>query len=98
MAFNKYHERQGSLFNHKFRRVALDGIESLKDCIFYVHSNPTHHNLTKNFIDYPWSSYPLILSEEATIIKREEVLRLFGGKEEFIKYHQEHKPVIAKSR
>ena len=98
MSFNKYHNRQGSLFNHKFRRVALDSMESLKDCIFYVHSNPAHHSLTKNFIDYHWSSYPLILSDEPTIIKREEVLSLFGGTEEFIKYHQEHKPVIAKPR
>jgi len=38
----------------------------------------------------------LILSDEPTIIKREEVLSLFGGREEFIEYHQEHKPVIAK--
>ena len=96
MSFNKYHNRQGSLFNHKFRRVALNSMESLKDCIFYVHSNPAHHSLTKNFIDYPWSSYPLILSDEPTIIKREEVLDLFDGRAKFIKYHQERKPLIAK--
>jgi len=96
MAFNKFHDRQGSLFNHKFKRVAIESGEQLKDCMFYVHSNPVHHGLSKTFLDYMHSSYPLILSDEPTIIKRLEVLELFGGREEFIKYHHSHKPVIAK--
>jgi len=96
MAFNKYHHRQGSLFNHKFRRVLIDDIETLKDRIFYVHSNPVHHSLTKEFRDYKWSSYPIIVSGEPTIIKREEVLGIFGGKDQFIKYHDTHKAVIAR--
>ena len=98
MSFNKYHKRQGSLFNHKFRRVEIHNDESLKDCIFYVHSNPVHHSITKSFMDYRWSSYPVLLSDEPTVIKREEVFNLFGGKEEFINYHREHQPVIAKPR
>ena len=96
MAFNKYFNRQGSLFNHKFRRVAIESLDQLKDCIFYVHSNPVHHSLTKNFLDYSWSSYPLILSDEPTDLKREEVLELFGGREEFIQFHSNHRAVIAK--
>jgi putative transposase len=96
MSFNKYHERQGSLFNHRFKRVQLEADEHLMQSIFYVHSNPVHHSLTKSFIEYPYSSYPLILSDKPTIIKREEILNLFGGREEFIRYHHTHKPVIAK--
>ena len=96
MAFNKFYKRQGSLFNSKFRRVEVGSIDQLKDCIFYVHSNPVHHSLTKSFIDYPWSSYPIILSDGPTKIMRQEILALFGGKEEFIQYHSNHRPEIAK--
>ena len=55
MAFNQFHDRQGSLFNHKFRRVAVDSIEAVKNCICYIHSNPVHHSLTKNFVEYTWN-------------------------------------------
>jgi REP element-mobilizing transposase RayT len=96
MSFNKYHNRQGSLFNHRFRRVAIESFDQLKDSIFYVHSNPVHHSLSKTFIDYPWISYQLILSNEPTTVKRQEVLELFGGKNEFIDFHKLHKPIIAK--
>jgi putative transposase len=98
MAFNKLYDRQGSLFNHRFRRVALESESSVKDCIFYVHSNPAHHQLTNNFIDYKWSSYSSILSGEPTKIKRQEVLELFGGRGKFIKFHQDHKPVIGENK
>jgi putative transposase len=98
MAFNKRYDRQGSLFNHKFRRVNLESESSVRDCIFYVHSNPVHHQLTKNFIDYKWSSYSSILSETPTKINREKVLELFGGKQNFMKFHQERVPTFLKGR
>jgi hypothetical protein len=36
---------------------------------------------------YPWSSYDSVVSEKPTLLKREEVIDLFGSKEDFIDYH-----------
>ena len=96
MAFNECYERQGSLFNHRFRRVALEDVQQVKDCIFYVHSNPVHHSLNKDYTDYPWSSYQDIISNQSSIVNRNSVLELFGGYEGFKEYHSSHKPTIAK--
>ncbi len=38
--------------------------------------------------DYKHSSYYSILSDKPTLLKREEVLEWFGGKEMFVKYHK----------
>jgi hypothetical protein len=91
MAFNKYHGRQGALFNHRFRRVKIESQEHLLNSIMYVHSNPAHHGITTNFSKYEYSSYPIILSDSPTRIRRREVLALFGGKEEFIDQHNLYK-------
>jgi putative transposase len=91
MAFNKYHNRQGALFNHRFRRVRIESREHLLNSIMYVHSNPAHHGITTEFNKYEYSSYPIILSDTPTKIRRHEVLALFGGKEEFVKQHNDYK-------
>src|SRR2546430_1059849 len=98
MAFNEFYDRQGSLFNHRFKRIWVESEEQLKQRVFYIHSNPVRHGLTKNFFEYPWSSYSLILSDKPTKLKNEELIALFGGKEEFIKYHKERQPAIARVR
>jgi len=91
MAFNKYHNRQGALFNHRFRRINIENQEHLLNSIMYVHSNPVHHGITTNFSEYEYSSYSVILSDAATKIRREEVLALFGGREEYINMHKSYK-------
>jgi len=91
MAFNKYHDRQGALFNHRFRRVKIESQEHLLNSIMYVHSNPTHHGIATNIAKYEYSSFPIILSDAPTKIKRDEVLALFGGREEFINLHKRYK-------
>jgi len=36
---------------------------------------------------WPWSSYNSILSSDKTMVLREELIRKFGNKENFMKYH-----------
>ena len=86
-AINKRHDRTGSLFETKFERKIVDSEKYLQQLIFYIHNNPVHHGFVKQLSLYPWTSYESILSEQPTMLKRDEVLTIFGEKENFIYYH-----------
>lgn len=87
-AFNKQQSRKGTLFEKHLKRVMIDSEEQLLWTIYYIHRNPVHHRVTPNYERFKWSSYPVILSEKETNLKRREVLSLFSGKEKFIEFHQ----------
>ena len=36
---------------------------------------------------YPWSSFEPVTSDKPTMIKRNEVITIFGDKEGFLQYH-----------
>jgi putative transposase len=90
MAYNKENKRQGGLFVNPFRRIKVADDAHFTQLIIYHHANVLKHLGQKNFQDYPWSSYQSFLSDKPTHLKREEVLEWFGGKEAFIKTHQEN--------
>ena len=85
-AYNKQSERTGSLFEKHFKRIRLDTELYLKNLILYIHLNPKHH-LNIDYRDYTFSSYASFLSDKETKLARNEVLDLFGGKENFIFCH-----------
>lgn len=87
MAFNKQHERVGTLFQTPFKRVEIDNDSYLMHMVYYVHANPQKHGLIDDFRDWKWSSYHSFLSHSPTLLKREKVLEWFGGKDNFVKYH-----------
>ncbi len=60
------------------------------ELIYYIHHNPQRHGFVKDFRDYPHSSYHTLLHTAPTILKRNEVLNWFGGKNEFEKFHLEN--------
>ena len=88
-AFNKMYKRKGSLFIHSFKRKEITSNDYLTNIIRYVHTNPVHHGFVKEITDWPWSSYHSLLSDAPTFLKREEVIKWFGNREEFIKFHQQ---------
>lgn len=87
-AFNKQQYRKGTLFEKHLKRIKMNSEEQMLWTIYYIHRNPVHHRITQNYERFRWSSYPVILSEKETNLKRKEVLSLFSGKEEFIDFHQ----------
>jgi len=86
-AINKRHHRTGSLFEKNFERKLVDSERYFQQLIYYIHNNPVRHGFVKQMSLYPWSSYESILSEKPTMLKRKEVLALFGDKENFVYYH-----------
>ncbi len=89
MAFNKMHNRHGNLFSRTFKRVAILKDGQFTQVIIYIHANAQKHQLVKEFITYPWTSYHSVISNKPTKILKDEVLEWFGGLEQFIKIHKE---------
>jgi REP element-mobilizing transposase RayT len=90
LSINKQENRTGSLFTKYFRRILIEDDEYLKYLVFYIHYNPEKHGLINNYKDYSYNSYRELLNNSKTILCREEVFKLFGGREEFIDFHNFH--------
>ncbi|MFN6945072.1 MAG: hypothetical protein ACK4ND_08990 [Cytophagaceae bacterium] len=87
-AFNKVNNRTGGLFETPFRRIEVSTDEYFTQLIYYIHSNPQKHGVVKDFREYPYSSYAAHLSNKSTKLKRHDVIRWFGDKEEYKRCHE----------
>ena len=85
-AFNKQQNRTGSLFEKHFKRIQIENEKYLKNIIQYIHLNPKHH-LDIDYKSFIFSSYLTILSNKATNLLRNEVIRLFEDIDNFIYCH-----------
>ncbi len=81
-AFNKQEGRTGSLFEKNFKRIKITDESYLRRVIVYINLNPTHH-LGVDSLNYSFSSLNICLSKKDTSLRREEVLALFEGKQNF---------------
>ena len=87
MAINNQENRVGNLFDPKYKRLIIENQDYLEYAIFYTHYNPEKHGITDNFRNYRYSSFKAIEGEGKTSIARIFVTELFGGKNEFLNYH-----------
>lgn len=85
-AFNKYHNRHGSIFERPFKRKRITSEDYLRKAIVYIHRNPI--NMGENMEEYRFSSYRRIISESKTAVQADEVLTLFGTVDNFKYLHR----------
>ena len=85
---NKEYTLQGGFFLTPFKRILITNEFYFSQIIFYIHCNAIHHNLCAHPSEYLFSSYNSILSDKPSLLKRDEVLAWFGGKEAFIRGHE----------
>lgn len=88
-SINKMYGRTGSLFQERFKREVITSNNYLMEVILYIHLKSQKQGIAVDFKNYPYSSYYSILSAEKTNLSRDEVLKLFGSKENFILQHEE---------
>ncbi|MBU1091793.1 transposase [Patescibacteria group bacterium] len=98
--FNKKYERTGSLFQGKFKAVAIEEQAHFLHILHYIHTNPLanlnyqHRVLiveqVKFLEDYRWSSFPDYTGKKnfPSVTQREFLLDFFGGEK---KYKEETK-------
>jgi REP element-mobilizing transposase RayT len=90
-SFNKLYKRMGSLFIPSMKCEHVEGDESFKRVVHYIHANPVHHGFVPRMGLWRHSSYNILLGNQKTILEREYVLNAFGGLDKFIEYHS--KPI-----
>jgi putative transposase len=86
---NKAYGRTGSLFQHPFRRAPVTSDRQFWNVIAYIHQNPQKHGFVKDFRDWKYSSYGTILTGKRTVINRDEVMKWFGTKEDYLSLHNQ---------
>ena len=91
ITYNNKYNRKGPLFKEGTKRVIIKTQERLIDQICYTHRNSIHHGLVADYKDWKYNSYNSYLSAGDTLIKREEILELFGGRKMFILTHENYK-------
>lgn len=85
--FNNRHRRTGRLFEERFRRIEVDSETYFRQLAVYIHRNPQRHGFVPDFRSWEWSSYSTLCSVQPTKLEREEVLRWFGGLDQFKAAH-----------
>jgi REP element-mobilizing transposase RayT len=83
--FNRRHDRVGHLFQNRFRSDVIKDSGHLRTLVRYVHTNPLRAKLVVSLDDlsaYPWTGYAeLVGTSPAALVRRDEVLSWFGGRE-----------------
>ena len=88
-SFNSVFNRKGALFQPNFKSKPVQTEAYYSKLIHYIHANPVHHGFVNNIEDWPYSSYHTFLSNKKTLLKRDDILEWFNGKDDFIKYHKQ---------
>ena len=88
-SFNKVYERKGSLFMQNIKKQEITDDLSFCKIVHYIHTNPVHHRFVKALDTWPHTSFKIFLSTQPTKLERQYVLDMFGGLEQFIKYHEQ---------
>jgi REP element-mobilizing transposase RayT len=86
-SINKAYNRTGNLFKRPFQRREVTSERYFTELILYIHFNPQKHRLSKDFREYPYSSYRAFLDSTRTDLSRVEVLCWFGGVESYQSIH-----------
>ena len=85
--------RTGALFERPFKRIPVDSETYLMRLIVYIHQNPQKHKFEADFRDWNYSSYHDLIGNAPTRVQKDQVLKLFGSHEDFIRIHQEIQPL-----
>lgn len=56
--------------------------------IVNIHQNPRRHGFVKDYRDWPFSSYHVLLANHPTFINPGNVMKLFGGRRQWDEYHR----------
>ena len=86
-SYHRVYSTRGNLYYQKIRRKEVVDESYLFTLIGYIHMNPLKHGYVKKPEVWPFSSYNAYLDTRKTLVNREEVMKLFGGMENFSIYH-----------
>ena len=86
-AYNKQHQRMGSLFMHPYKRKLVADDSYFRKLVHYIHYNPISSGICSSPTEWKFSSYNAIVNQVQSIVKRETVLGYFDDVENFVYCH-----------
>ena len=87
--FNFWSNRKGNLLIRPFSRKHIHKEDYLKKAVYYVHANAIKHGIVTRLIDYQWTSFQDVISNDDFLINLSRLYELFGGHQVFIDYHKQ---------
>jgi REP element-mobilizing transposase RayT len=88
-AINKQEKRRGSLFQEHPKRVMIKREAHLLWLVYYIHNNPVHHEVSSEILHWKYSSLQALSGTMPTKLARQDVLDIFGSRENFLHFHQQ---------
>lgn len=92
---NETEDRHGGLFCTPFRIRLVEDENYFERLFYYIHWNHVHHGIARKLEDYTYSSYSDYRLNLKSFVNKEFGYAWFGGKEHFLKKHQEHSDYIS---
>ncbi len=89
-AFNKQHERKGSLLMRSYKRKRVTNDHYFRQLVLYIHQNPVTAGMSKQLTDWPYTSYNQIISEKITTEQQAMVVTYFNDVPNCIVTHQQN--------
>lgn len=88
--FNMKYSRTGFLQQGRYYSEPVENLPYLINAVRYIHQNPFKAGLEEfPGASYPWSSMQNYINNSPSFINTEYILKLFGGKDNFISFHKE---------
>lgn len=92
MYFNNRHQREGHLFEGRFKSSPIESDEYLVQAVRYVLNNPVAAGIS-TLEDYRWSSYAEYCGERG-LTNTKPILDMFSSVEDFVSFCREGAPVF----
>jgi putative transposase len=89
-AYNRKYFRQGALLKESFQRKGINDSDYLVKVICYIHNNPVDHGFAGRRENWKYSSYNATMANGKTNVLRDDVLEMFGGRDNFVYLHQKN--------
>lgn len=90
MYYNKLTDRNGHVFQDRFRSEVVEDDKYLLGVLRYIHNNPVKAKIVDDMLKYKWSSANDYANNNANLVSKQfliEILDLFKNKNDFIKFH-----------
>jgi hypothetical protein len=84
---NREMNRNGSLFQKKFKRSLFDPNRKFKQIQYYIHHNARFHEIVHQFTDFPFHSFLEIILGESSIVDIPKVLEHYENMDDFKNVH-----------
>ena len=76
--YNLHHQRSGTLYDGRFRSIAVEDERQFRQLIHYVAHNPVVAELVRTPDAYPWCAHRIVVDGSVSFVDSDQLLSHFG--------------------